>query len=132
MKEIYNYEIKNNPKSIKYSYSTESKYEINYVKDEYYIKYINLKREGFQSIINRNYSLGFNIFKSCYELSQKFLKDKIRQIDSLINMSICEYYNGNFKNSLSLINMGKKTLVQILILVPKCIEEIKEMSILLK
>ena len=111
MKEIYNYEIKNNQKSNKNfipKKSTESNYEINYVKDEYYIKYINLKREGFQSIINRDYSSGFNIFEKCYELSQKFLKDKIRQIDSLINMSICEYYNGNFNNSLSLINMGKK------------------------
>ena len=86
----------------------DSRYEIDYVQDEYYINFIKLKRKGFKYIIDRNYSSGFKIFNNCYNLSKEYLKDKIRQIDSLINMSICEYYNGNFKNSRTLIEKAKK------------------------
>ena len=67
---------------------SDSIYEITYVKDEYYIKYIKLKRKGFKDIVEKNYIQGLSIFSECYELSSKHLKDKIKQIDSLINMSI--------------------------------------------
>ena len=88
--------------------SIESSNDINVIDDKYYIEYASLKREGFQSIIDRNYASGFKNFQKCYELSQKTLKDKIRQIDSLINMCICEYYNGNFLNSVQYIENAKK------------------------
>ena len=81
--------------------------QINYIKDEYYINFIKLKRKGFKDIKERNYSRGYTTFSECYELSSKNLNDKIKQIDSLINMSICQYYNGDFINSISLLNKGK-------------------------
>ena len=86
----------------------EEKNEIIYIKDEYYIKYIQLKRKGFRDIVEKNYVEGYNIFSECYELSSKHLMDKIKEIDSLINMSICQYYNGNFMDSLSLLYNSKK------------------------
>ena len=79
-----------------------------YIKDEFYIKYIRLKRKGFKEIVENNYISGFNIFNECYELSSKYLKDKVKKIDSLINMSFCQYYNGNFNNSLLLLEKAKK------------------------
>lgn len=88
--------------------SSKSSMEINYIKDEYYLKYVELKRKGFHQIINKNYMSGFDTFKECYELSQKNLSDKIKQINSLINMSIFEYYKGNFNNSLSLVEKAKE------------------------
>ena len=72
------------------------------------IKYIQLKRKGFRDIVEKNYVEGYNIFSECYELSSKHLMDKIKEIDSLINMSICQYYNGNFMDSLSLLYNSKK------------------------
>jgi hypothetical protein len=88
--------------------SSKSSEEIKDIKDEFYIKYVELERKGFHKIINKNYVSGFETFNECYELSQKNLNDKIKQINSLINMSICEYYKGNFNNSLSLIEQAKK------------------------
>ena len=92
--------------------------EIIYIKEEYYINYLKLKRKGFQFLLKRNYYLCFNVFQRCYNISKEYLKDEIKQIDSLINMSICEYYNGNFKNSLFLIEEAKiiyeKKIIQIL------------------
>ena len=88
--------------------SSKSSEEIKDIKDEYYIKYVELKRKGFHKIINKNYVSGFETFNECYELSQKNLNDKIKQINSLLYMSICEYYKGNFNNSLSLIEQAKK------------------------
>ena len=87
---------------------SDSIYEITYVKDEYYIKYIKLKRKGFKDIVEKNYIQGLSIFSECYELSSKHLKDKIKQIDSLINMSICQYYNGNFSSMVYLLSSAKK------------------------
>ena len=81
--------------------------EINLVKDEYYINYIKNKRKGFKDLIEKNYVQGYNSFSECYELSTKYLKNKIKQIDSLINMSICEYYNGNFQKMVSLLDNAK-------------------------
>ena len=86
----------------------ESDSKIYSIKDEYYIKYIKSKRKGFQNIVDRNYISGFNEFSNCFEISKNNLQDKIKQIDSLINMSICEYYKGNFNNSLSLLENAKK------------------------
>ena len=88
--------------------SSKSSEEIKDIKDEYYIKYVELKRKGFHKIINKNYVSGFETSNECYELSQKNLNDKIKQINSLLYMSICEYYKGNFNNSLSLIEQAKK------------------------
>jgi len=73
----------NNKKSIQLN-------DIIIIKDEYYINYIKLKRKGFKNILDKNYANGYSTFSECYELSSFYLKDKIKQIDSLINMSICQ------------------------------------------
>ena len=87
--------------------------EITFIKDEYYINYIKLKRKGYKNIIEKNYVNGCNTFSECYQLSTQYLKDKIKQIDSLINMSICQYYNGNFNNSVTLLFNAKKIFATI-------------------
>ena len=87
--------------------------DIIFIKDEYYINYIKLKRKGFKNILDKNYVNGYSTFSECYELSSKYLKDKIKQIDSLINMSICQYYNGNFNNSITLLFNAKKIFATI-------------------
>ena len=87
--------------------------DIIFIKDEYYINYIKLKRKGFKNILDKNYVNGYSTFSECYELSSKYLKDKIKQIDSLINMSICQYYNGNFNNSITLLFNAKKLFATI-------------------
>ena len=110
--------VLNNENNFKRSDSLDKKFQINekdsgiidqinYIKDEYYINFIKLKGKGFKDIKERNYSRGYTTFSECYELSSKNLNDKIKQIDSLINMSICQYYNGDFINSISLLNKGK-------------------------
>jgi len=81
-----------------------------YIKDEYYIKYVELKREGLKNIDEKNYLQGYNIFNQCYEYSKMYLIDAIKQIDSLIYASICQYYNGNFNLSFSLISKAKNIL----------------------
>ena len=87
--------------------------EIIFIKDEYYINYIKLKRKGFKNILDKNYVNGYSIFSECYELSSQHLKDKIKQIDSLINMSICQYYNGNFYSGVTLLFNAKKLFTTI-------------------
>lgn len=79
----------------------------NILMNEYYIKYVALNRQGYEHIHDRNYLSGLLIFQKCYELSQIYLKDKIKEMNSLINISICEYYNGNFSESYSVINKAK-------------------------
>ena len=81
-----------------------------YIKDEYYIKYVELKREGLKNIYEKNYLQGYNIFNQCYEYSKMYLIDAVKQIDSLIYASICQYYNGNFNQSFSLISKAKHIL----------------------
>ena len=87
--------------------------EIIFIKDEHYINYIKLKRKGFKNILDKNYVNGYSIFSECYELSSQHLKDKIKQIDSLINMSICQYYNGNFYSGVTLLFNAKKLFTTI-------------------
>ena len=91
---IINYEIK------------DSKQE-NISKNEYYINYVTLNREGFENIRERNYSEALIRFQKCYEISKNYIKDDLKQINSLINVSICQYYNGNFSESYTVINKAK-------------------------
>ena len=89
-----NYEIKN--------YKNE-----NLEKNEYYIKYVTLNRQGYEFIHDRNYLKGLLIFQKCQDLSKNYLKDELKEINSLINISICEYYNGNFSESYKEVNKAK-------------------------
>ena len=96
-------------KSFQYNHQNDKIYtkEKYYIKEEYNINYLKLKRKGFQYLLKRNYYSCFISFQGCYNISKNYLRDKIKQIDSLINMSICEYYNGNFKNSVFCIEEAK-------------------------
>jgi len=91
----------------------ENNYEIkdykldNLKKNEYYIKYVTLNRKGYEFIHDRNYISALSIFQNCYELSKNYLNDRIKEINSLINISICEYYNGNFSESYTVISKAK-------------------------
>ena len=118
--QIYNNQLENNinnksPISLININNNYSKplYEINdynndnYIKNEYYIKYVTLNRQGYEQIHDRNYLSGLLIFQKCYELSKNYLKDEIKEMNSLINISICEYYNGNFTESYTVINKAK-------------------------
>jgi len=79
----------------------------NIPENEYYIKYVTLNRQGYEYIHERNYFSGLSTFKNCYDLAKNYLKDKIKEINSLINISICQYYNGNFTESYNEINKTK-------------------------
>jgi hypothetical protein len=63
----------------------------NIQEEEYYIKYVTLNRQGYEYIHERNYFSGLSTFKNCYDLAKNYLKDKIKEINSLINISICQY-----------------------------------------
>ena len=71
------------------------------------MKYVTLNRKGYECIHNRNYLSGLELFKKCYELSIKDLHDNLKEINSLMNISICEYYNGNFSESYKVISKAK-------------------------
>ena len=79
----------------------------NLMKNEYYIKYVTLNRQGYEFIHDRNYISGLIIFQKSYDLSKNYLKDELKEINSLINISICQYYNGNFSESYTVINKAK-------------------------
>ena len=93
--------------------TSELRYKLSEIEQEFFIKYIQLKRKGFQCILDCDYFSGVSIFQQCFDLNRKYIKDKIKETDLLINMSICEYYNGNFNNSLSLIEKAKKVYEKI-------------------
>ena len=79
----------------------------NLSKNEYYIRYVTLNRQGCEFIQERNYKSALVIFQKCYDLCNNYLKDDLKQINSLINISICHYYNGNFSESYTVINKAK-------------------------
>lgn len=91
-----------------YFNSNKQELFLDYIPNECFIKYVTLNRQGFENIHERNYLSGLLIFQKCYDLSKNYLKDKIKEINSLINISICEYYNGNFKESLASIQEAKQ------------------------
>ena len=113
--QIYNSNINNNisPVLTNNNEYSNTNYEIknykneNLEKNEYYIKYVTLNRQGYEFIHDRNYLKGFLIFQKCQDLSKNYLKDELKEINSLINISICEYYNGNFSESYTVINKAK-------------------------
>ena len=79
----------------------------NIAKNKYYIQYVTLNRQGFENIKERNYSSALLNFKNCYDISKNYLKEDLKQINSLINISICQYYTGNFSESYTAINKAK-------------------------
>ena len=79
----------------------------NLSKNQYYIKYVTLNRQGCEYIQNRDFQSALIIFQNCFDLSKNYLKDDLKQINSLINISICQYYNGNFSESYTAINKAK-------------------------
>ena len=91
----------------------------NIQEEEYYIKYVTLNRQGYEYIHERNYFSGLSTFKNCYDLANNYLKDKIKEINSLINISICQYYNGNFTESYIEINKSKSIFDFIASNIPK-------------
>ena len=99
--------VNNNNNYPKPSYEIKDYNNDNYIKNEYYIKYVTLNRQGYEQIHDRNYLSGLLVFQKCYELSKNYLKDEIKEMNSLINISICEYYNGNFSESYTVINKAK-------------------------
>ena len=79
----------------------------NIAKNKFYIQYVTLNRQGFENIKERNYSSALLNFKNCYDISKNYLKEDLKQINSLINISICQYYAGNFSESYTAINKAK-------------------------
>ena len=78
---------------------------MNYIKID--IKYVTLNRQAYEFLHDRNYLSALLIFQKCQDLSKNYLKDELKEINSLINMSICEYYNGNFSESYTVIAKAK-------------------------
>ena len=97
------------------SYSINDSYEIKdpktdiLKKNENYIKYVTLNREGYEFIHKKDYSSGLKKFNECknYLNDLNDLNNKIQKCYLLINISICHYYNGNFTESRKVINEAK-------------------------
>ena len=97
----------NNNELYKNSYKIKDYKNENLIKNEYYIKYVTLNRQAYEFLHDRNYLSALLIFQKCQDLSKNYLKDELKEINSLINMSICEYYNGNFSESYTVIAKAK-------------------------
>ena len=98
----------NNNEFPKINYEIKDYKAENLSKNEYYINYVTLNRQGYEYIKENNYSSALLIFQKCYDISKNYLKDNLKQINSLINISICQYYSGNFSESYSTISKAKK------------------------
>ena len=99
--------LNNNNDNPNINYEIKDYKNENLMKNEYYIKYVTYNRQGYEFIHDRNYLSGLIIFQKCYDLSKNYLKDELKEINSLINISICQYYNGNFTESYTVINKAK-------------------------
>ena len=97
----------NNNEFPKVNYEIKDYKAENISKNEYYIQYVTLNRQGYENTKERNFTSALIIFEKCYDLSKNYLKDDLKQINSLINISICQYYSGNFSESYSSINKAK-------------------------
>ena len=79
----------------------------NYTKNEILIEYIKLNKQSFQFLQNKNFALAKVYFSKTIEISKEI--DHIKYIESLINYSLCLYYNNeillsynSFKNAYDL------------------------------
>ena len=63
----------------------------NYTKNEILIEYIKLNKQSFQFLQNKNFALAKVYFSKTIEISKEI--DHIKYIESLINYSLCLYYN---------------------------------------
>ena len=83
--------------------------KVNYIDtNEYYMEYIKENRKGYENIKEKNYFTGLNCYEKCYEISKNNLKDKVKQIDSLINKSICNVFNRNYEESIKVLELSEK------------------------
>ena len=83
--------------------------KVNYIDtNEYYMEYIKENRKGYENIKEKNYFTGLNCYEKCYEISKNNLKDKVKQIDSLINKSICNVFNRNYEDSIKDLELSEK------------------------
>ena len=96
-----------NNEFMKINYEIKDYKAENLSKNEYYVKYVTLNRQGYEFIQERDYTSALLRFQKCLDLSKNYLKDELKQINSLINISICQYYTGNFTESLTSINKAK-------------------------
>ena len=72
---------------------------------QYKTQYIIESRKGFENLIDKNYLSAKANYLKCLEYSNTYLKkEKQKKIDSLINLSITEFYDAEFKKSLEYIN----------------------------
>ena len=96
-----------NNEFMKINYEIKDYKAENLSKNEYYVKYVTLNRQGYEFIQERDYTSALLRFQKCFDLGKNYLKDELKQINSLINISICQYYTGNFTESLTSINKAK-------------------------
>ena len=69
----------------------------NYTKNEILIEYIKLNKQSFQFLQNKNFALAKVYFSKTIEISKEI--DHIKYIESLINYSLCLYYNNEILSS---------------------------------
>ena len=105
--ENINNDNNHNNEFMKINYEIKDYKAENLSKNEYYVKYVTLNRQGYEFIQERDYTFALLRFQKCFDLSKNYLKDELKQINSLINISICQYYTGNFTESLTSINKAK-------------------------
>ena len=72
------------------------------------VQYVISYRKALDNLKEKNYLSAREQYKSCYELSKTKLKDNIKSIDCLINIAICDFYNGEFNLSISNLEQANK------------------------
>ena len=65
------------------------------------VKYTISYRKALDNLKEKNYLSAREQYKTCYELAKTKLHDNVKIIDCLINISICDFYNGEFSLSIS-------------------------------
>ena len=84
----------------------------NEITNKYKIQYIIESRKGFENLIDKNYLSAKSNYLKCFEYSSTYLsKDKQKIIDSLINLSITEFYDAEFEKSLEYINQAHNVYI---------------------
>ena len=72
------------------------------------VQYVISYRKALDNLKEKNYLSAREQYKSCYEISKTKLKDNIKSIDCLINIAICDFYNGEFNLSISNLEQANK------------------------
>ena len=116
LEEINNFSDKNSENNENNSNNDNNDEDItnenNEIIKQYKTQYIIESRKGYENLIDKNYLSAKANYLKCLEYSNTYLKkEKQKIIDSLINLSITEFYDAEFKKSLEYLNQAHNVYI---------------------